>query len=130
MQSRKTALLISCFDWYEDRLKPIRDILIDKGYCVTVVTSDFLHINKQYIGKKNNECIYVHVPSYKNNISIQRIISHLLFGFKTNLIIKKSKPNLIYLLLPPNTKTITSKTSNAMPAKIVLFFSDIFTVTY
>ena len=42
----KRAVLISCFDWYDTRLKPIRDILIEMGYEVTVLTSDYDHIRK------------------------------------------------------------------------------------
>ena len=98
----KKALLISCYDWYNNRLKPIRDYLMDIGYDVTAVMSDYCHINKSYINVKIPECNYIHVPSYKSNISLQRIWSHMYFGKKVNQYLKNFKPDLVYLVLPPN----------------------------
>lgn len=40
------AILISCFDWYEKRLKPIREILEQKNFDVKILTSDFDHSAK------------------------------------------------------------------------------------
>jgi hypothetical protein len=98
----KKALLISCFDWYEKRLKPIKELLEADEYQVTILTSDFDHIKKIYIDKQSGDCTYIHVPSYKKNISPQRIMSHFVFGKKVSRYLEKLKPDLIYLLLPPN----------------------------
>ena len=98
---KKKAVLISCFDWYEKRLKPIREILEGK-YEVIILTSDFDHIKKEYIKIRNEICIYLHVPSYKKNISLRRLYSHWIFGRTVGKFINKVQPELIYLLLPPN----------------------------
>lgn len=99
----KKALLISCFEeWYKDRLKPIWGILDSRGYSVKCLLSDYNHIGKRYSEKKEEACNYIHVPSYKSNISIQRIISHLVFGKKVAELINEYNPDLLYLILPPN----------------------------
>lgn len=98
----KKAFLISCFNWYKARLEPVRDLLIRQGYEVSVLTSDFSHIKKKAIDERYSECTYIHVPSYKTNLSLARIKSHLCFGKQVAKFIENEKPDLIYLLLPPN----------------------------
>ncbi|MBO6140222.1 MAG: glycosyltransferase [Ruminococcus sp.] len=98
----KKALIISCFDWYEKRICAVRECLMSKGYSVMVLTSDYDHINKTYRKTINDECTYIHVPAYKKNLSVQRIISHLSFGRGVGKALKTVKPDLIYLLFPPN----------------------------
>ena len=98
----KKALLVSCFNWYKARLEPVRNLLNSKGYEVTVLTSDFSHIKKKAIEERYSECTYIHVPPYKKNLSLGRIKSHLCFGKQVAKFIEKEKPDLIYLLLPPN----------------------------
>ena len=66
-------MLISCFNWYESRLKPIREFLIEQGYKVTVLIADFDHIKKNRISNRYKECTYINVPRYRCNISLQRI---------------------------------------------------------
>ncbi len=97
----KKAVLISCFDWYEKRLEPIYRILSRK-YKVTIFLSDFDHIKKETIRKKHDNINYIHVLPYKKNISICRILSHILFAKKIITNIKKDAPDLIYILVPPN----------------------------
>lgn len=98
----KKALIISCFNWYKKRLEPIRDILISKDYKVTIFIADYDHIKKAPISERYEECTYIHVPEYSSNLSIQRIRSHLKFGETVKEEIDKSKPDLIYLQMPPN----------------------------
>ena len=98
----KTALLITCFNWYKARVEPVRELLISHGYEVNVLTSDFDHIKKKTFDNRYSECTYIHVPPYKKNLSLDRIKSHLYFGKQVAKFIKKEKPDLIYLLLPPN----------------------------
>lgn len=99
---RKKALMISCFNWYKARLEPIGDLLKVHNYDVTVLIADFDHIRKVPILERYEECTYIHVPSYKSNISIQRIISHVSFGCSIKKIVKCLKPDLIYVQIPPN----------------------------
>ena len=97
------AILISCFDWYEKRLKPIREILEQKNFDVKILTSDFDHSAKKYSTKYSEECQYVHVSEYKKNISIERMYSHFSFARSIYAILEKENPDLVYALLPPNS---------------------------
>lgn len=98
---KKKALIISCFNWYQPRLAPVRQLLLNE-YDVTVLIADFDHIRKQEIDKKYPECIYLKVPEYKKNLSLSRIRSHLVFGKKVAYYLKKLCPELIFLQIPPN----------------------------
>ena len=102
MSNLKTAVLISCFDWYKARLEPVRELLIDRGYKVIILESDFDHIKKREIEMRYPECTYIHVPKYMKNISLQRIWSHIFFSKQCGRMIGQLKPDLIYCMLPPN----------------------------
>ena len=99
----KKAILISCFDWYSKRLEAIKDTLEEYDYKVEIYTSDFSHISKEYLDKKNNYCSYIHVHKYTKNISFDRLKSHYLFSKCIYKALCKSNPNLIYGLIPPNS---------------------------
>lgn len=103
---KKRALLISCFNWYKGRLDSVRDVLIDKGYDVKVLIADFDHIRKTSIQKKYTECTYVKVPEYRNNLSISRMRSHIVFGQWAKRFLKNYQPDLIYLQIPPNNTAV------------------------
>ena len=98
----KNAVIVSCFDWYKARLKPVRDILAGKGYDVTVLIADFNHIKKEPIDNRSPECTYLHVPAYKKNLSIARMRSHLVFGKTVDQLLEEIKPELIFCQVPPN----------------------------
>lgn len=98
----KRAVLISCFNWYVARLKPIRELLIERGYEVLVLIADYDHIKKRIVTPQFAECTYIHVPDYTSNISLTRIRSHLSFGKQCKKIIEKLKPDLVYCQVPPN----------------------------
>lgn len=97
----KKAMIISCFSWYENRLKPIKEHL-QEWYEVHCFTSDFIHTTKEYVGQKNPDLEYVHVPAYRKNISIKRFISYICFGKEIERKLRELNPDLVYLVLPPN----------------------------
>ena len=97
------AVLISCFDWYRERLAPIRERLMSMGYTVTVLTADFDHVHSAPVEERIPECTYIHVPPYRRNLSVQRIASHLAFGKAVGKWLKSRHPNLVYCLVPPNS---------------------------
>lgn len=99
----KKAVLVSGFNWYESRLKPVSEVLEEEGYTVSFYLSDFSHESKSYFTDKIQECNYIHVPSYDKNMSIARLFSHMVFGHKFKRIIRREKPDLIYCMIPPNS---------------------------
>ena len=86
-----------------NRTKNIINALKNRELYVKYITVDFDHTTKKY-KKKNidNNTIYIHVPSYTQNISFKRIYSHLIFAVKLNkyLIDLKEKPSAIYCTMP------------------------------
>lgn len=96
--------IVSCFDYYANRLSNVIEYYKRQGYDVDYIISDYNHYKKEYI----KDCPYeaaqlVHVLSYKKNISIARIVSHIQFANKVNKIINKTKPDVVYVMLPPNS---------------------------
>lgn len=111
----KRALIISCFDWYENRIKPIVEVL-EGEYNVTVLTSDYDHIKKERILTKTSDLKYIHVFPYKKNVSVARILSHLEFGINVKRYLNQFRPDLIYLMIPPNnTATYCSNYRKSNP---------------
>lgn len=101
----KKAILVSCWDWYENRLIYIEEYLQNKGYSIEIWMSDFSHLEKRLRRKNetNTSVSYIHVPPYKRNISVKRLYSHNIFSKNVAKKIKKSQPDLVYCLIPPNS---------------------------
>jgi glycosyltransferase involved in cell wall biosynthesis len=75
--------------------------------------------------------ISVKTLSYKRNISFSRILSHIVFASKTKGIIKKEKPDLIYVTIPPNTAAYSTIkiASNNKKIKVIIDIVDIWPET-
>ena len=99
----KTAVLISCFDWYKSRLQPIKLELEKNQYKVIVLLSDFIHEKKTKITEKFSECTYISVKPYKKNVSVKRLLSHYFFAKDVLRQLNIIRPDLVYALLPPNS---------------------------
>lgn len=98
------CVLISCFDNYEVRIKPVEEIFKKKGYECEYITSNFDHIKKrQYSINANTNVKQINVPKYKRNLSFMRIFSHYIFSRKVYKYLQESNPDLIYVMLPPNS---------------------------
>lgn len=81
-----------------------------KDYDVLGISSDFYHAKKEYIdySKISNsicEIKHIHVPSYKKNLSIGRIISHIYFAIRLKKLLSSLNysPELIYCAMPTST---------------------------
>lgn len=96
------AVLISCFNYYDNRLRHVEKVLKSKGYDVTYITSDFDHINKVKYTINRNETIQIHVNPYFKNLSVQRLLSHYFFARGVFKEVNKIKPDLLYVMIPPN----------------------------
>ena len=103
-KTKRIAAIVSCFDWYSQRLMYIEKYLVRKGYDVYIYMSDYDHQRKvrtqRYSEKKNVE--YIHVPEYKRNISLKRIVSHRFFAKKVVKKLSSFDCELVYCLVPPN----------------------------
>lgn len=77
------------------------------GYNVT-----YLYASYDHFAKKENLNTYKHgvrikVPSYKKNLSIQRLLSHIVFSMRVREQVKKLSPDLMYCMIPPNSLVMT-----------------------
>lgn len=117
--------IISCFEWYEKRLKYVKNVFEKKGVDVIYITSDFDHIEKQYIEKKT-DIRYIHTKQYFKNLSFKRILSHIDFAQKAYNEVKKVNPDYIYMLLPPNflLKVVTKYCKTNVNTKLFLDIID------
>ncbi len=94
---------ISCFDNYDIRIKPAIDFFEEKGIECHYITSDFNHRSKSKKEvRPHKNTTLINVPGYVSNLSIKRIISHIIFSFKVYKFIKKENPEVIYTIIPPN----------------------------
>ena len=123
----KRALMISCFDWYASRLRPIRGALMERGYEVIVLIADFDHLKKQRISPHLDECTYVSVKPYKSNLSVDRLISHFQFARGVGKELKRFQPDLVYVQVPPNSagKTCARFKKRRPDAKMILDIIDL-----
>lgn len=102
----KTAAIISCNDNYDydTRTKYVCNYLEAKGYNVTFVVADFDHRNKEKYKASHTDTIkYIQVPTYNKNLSVRRIISHLVFAHKVASYLSRKPFDLVYHCAPPNS---------------------------
>lgn len=99
------VLIISCNDSYDyhTRTKYVKDYFQKRGYKVEFLTADFDHRSKaRYRAKRKDTMHYIHVKSYKRNLSISRILSHIQFAKGVRDYLKHNSYELIYHCAPPN----------------------------
>lgn len=97
------ATIVNCFDTYEDRVDLIYDYLISKGYETTVIQSDFRHFKKIKRLDKKADFVFVKSRPYYKNLSFDRLFSHYKFSIDSFKIVKKHNPDLLYVMIPPNS---------------------------
>ena len=101
----KRALIITCNDSYDygTRTKYVEQVLVDQGYFVDHLLSDFDHRSKKrYEAEHPGTKYYIHVPSYSRNLSLQRIWSHIRFGQQVKRFVLSHGYDLVYHCAPPN----------------------------
>lgn len=100
---QKRAVVISCFHYYSYRVRPVLEELRGRGYACTYLTSDFYHWKKQPFSVKLPDCEQLHTLPYQRNLSTARIRSHARFARDAFQRIAELKPDLIYVIVPPNS---------------------------
>lgn len=84
-------------------------LLVEAGYQVEIVTSDFCHTAKKTrsIAQEHLDALpytytMLHEKPYKKNISVQRLISHYLFGRKLRRYLESMSimPDVVYVAVP------------------------------
>lgn len=99
----KKVVIVSCFNFWNERIKFMKNSFLKMNCEVTVLLSDFNHVKKET--EKNVDDItvkYIKTKKYKRNLSVQRIISHYKFTKEIIKEVSVIKPDIIYALIPPN----------------------------
>lgn len=97
------AVIVNCFDTYEDRVDLIYDYFASREYNVSVIQSDFRHLKKEKRKDKKSHFIFIESTPYYKNMSIARLKSHYNFSKKAFKLVEHLKPDLLYVLVPPNS---------------------------
>ncbi|WP_442636924.1 glycosyltransferase [Rossellomorea marisflavi] len=95
--------LVNCFDTYEDRVDLIRNFFIQKDHEVTVVQSNFRHFRKEIRKESKKDFVFIKTKPYYKNLSGARLNSHYSFAKDAFKKIEEIKPDLLYVLIPPNS---------------------------
>lgn len=107
----KSALIIACFDSYSYnvRTKYVEEYLTGENYKVEFLISDFDHRMKDTYSCQRKNVEYIHVPKYKKNMSICRMISHCIFALKVKKYLNTHVYDVVYITTPPNFLFYTLK---------------------
>lgn len=97
------AIIINCFDTCENRVDLVLEFLKGKGIGTYVIQSDFKHIKKIHRLENKTDYIFIKTLSYFKNISLQRLFSHFKFARDSFKVVEELKPDLLYIVLPPNS---------------------------
>jgi glycosyltransferase involved in cell wall biosynthesis len=128
----RKVLIVSCFI---DKIENARPYLAYKffrnNYNTKIVYSEFSHTFKKYIKYEDENFIPVKTLGYKRNISFSRIFSHIIFALKIKGIMKKEKPDLIYVTIPPNASaySVIKIASKNKKTKVIIDIVDIWPET-
>jgi len=99
----KKAVLISCFHYYERRIRLIEDFFSSKGYDCLYITADFDHVSKREFCVFDDACVQIPTRPYQKNLSADRLMSHWQFARDTFKKVAEYQPDVIYMIVPPNS---------------------------
>lgn len=97
------VIIVNCFDTYEHRVDLVYDFFVQAGHEVLIVQSDFRHFKKIKRTDTKKDFMFIPTKPYYKNLSIDRMYSHYLFAKKAFECIETMKPDLLYVMLPPNS---------------------------
>lgn len=127
----KTAALVSCFNYYDIRLKHVEEYLVAQGFIVHYITSDYDHIQKSYFKLTRSQAHQVHAKKYKKNLSLQRMVSHYLWSKNAMRKVREIKPEVLFVMIPPNSLLKhAAKYCRESGCKLVVDIYDLWPETY
>jgi glycosyltransferase involved in cell wall biosynthesis len=97
------VVIVNCFDTFEDRIDLLHDFFIKKGYDVTIIQSNFRHFKKIHRTESKQDFIFVETKPYYKNMSLARVTSHYRYAMKAFKVVEEIKPDLLYVIVPPNS---------------------------
>lgn len=114
--------IVNCFDTYEERVNLLHKYFKDKGYKVSVIQSDFRHFKKEKRKNEKKDFIFIDTKPYFRNMSIGRMKSHYVFAKDAFKVVEEIEPNILYVLLPPNSLAKFASKYKNKNNKVKLYF--------
>lgn len=99
----KKAVCISCFHYYDHRIRLIEQFLQGRNYDCTYIISDFSHIEKKSFHTDLENCIQIPTKPYEKNLSLSRLRSHADFAQKAFEKVEELNPDFLFVMVPPNS---------------------------
>lgn len=125
------CVFISCFNAYDNRIKLVEKFLMNNGYNCEYITSNFDHIKKDFFIVDRNNATQIEVKPYYKNLSIKRLISHYMFSKKALREVERIKPDMLYVMLPPNSLTwFASQYKKKHKVKLIFDIFDLWPETF
>lgn len=102
-------VIVNSSDTFEERIDMVYEFFEKRGDKVTVLASDFMHIEKKKRKIRKNGYIAVETKPYRKNISLARLYSHYDFTSKCLKLLKGMEFTLLYIVVPPNSQAEIAK---------------------
>lgn len=115
-------VIVNCFDTYEQRTDLVYEYFIGKGHDVTVIESDFRHFQKVKRTDHKTGVTFVEAQPYFKNMSVSRLTSHYKFAKKAFALVEELQPDLLYVLLPPNSLAKFAAKYKRAHSDVLLYF--------
>lgn len=97
------VVCISISNHYTSRMEAILSIFESLGCDTEYLIGDFNHFRKDRVVEAPYHATQIHVPSYRKNLSVSRLVSHYLFAKRVYKKLIELKPDIIYSIVPPNS---------------------------
>ncbi len=99
--TNKSAVIISAFHYYDQRIYLVKAFLEEQGFTCTYITSDFDHISKKPFTTE----LGIQIPArpYYKNLSVARLLSHIKLSRDTFQKVAQLRPDLLFVMVPPNS---------------------------
>ncbi len=118
-------VIVNSSDTFEYRADMVYAYFSKRNHTVTVLSSDFMHIEKKRRQCTKKDYIYLRTIPYKKNISLRRLYSHYRFSRKCIRWLQKKQFDLLYIVIPPNCQSaIAKKYAKCNKVKIVMDIID------
>lgn len=121
----KRIVIVNSSSVFEYRVEMIYKYLKKQGHEVTVLASDYLHIEKKKRTNKKEDFIFIKTNPYKKNISVSRLYSHFNFTQKCKKILDGMEFDCLYLVIPPNSQAGLAKRYKDKNVKVIMDVMDL-----
>lgn len=117
-------VIVNSSDTFEYRADMVYAYFSKRNHTVTVLSSDFMHIEKN-AGSVLKRTTFISGRSRTKNISLKRLYSHYRFSRKCIRWLQKKQFDLLYIVIPPNCQSaIAKKYAKCNEVKIVMDIID------